>query len=68
LFVTVVAYNELSCKMALGPLFINYTLWEDPVVRGVVYAPRLPLDSQFFTIGCLGDFANSWEEPGSRKW
>jgi hypothetical protein len=26
---------------------MNYTLWEDPVVRGVLCAHHLPLDRQF---------------------
>jgi len=45
LLVTVLAYNELFSKIALGPLCMNYTLWEDPVVMGVLCAPRPPLDS-----------------------
>jgi hypothetical protein len=69
LLVNALAHNDLSYKTALGPLSMNYTLWEDTVVRGVLSVPRLPIDRQFFGIGCIQDedFANSWEEPGSRK-
>ncbi len=28
-----------------SPLYIYYTPWEEPGVRGVLCAPRLPLDS-----------------------
>jgi hypothetical protein len=45
LFVTVLAYNGLSYQIALGPLCMNYTLWEDAVAMGVLCALRLPLDS-----------------------
>jgi hypothetical protein len=45
LLVTVLAYNELFSKIALGPLCMNYTPWEDPLVMWVLCAPRLPLDS-----------------------
>ena len=41
LLVNALAHNDLSYKTALGPLSMNYTLWEDPVVRGVLSAPRL---------------------------
>jgi hypothetical protein len=45
LLIIVLAYLELFFKIALGPLSVYYTLWEDPVVRGVLCTPRLSLDS-----------------------
>ena len=47
LFVTVLAYNGLSYQIALGPLCMNYTLWEDAVAMGVLCALRLPLEDSF---------------------
>jgi len=45
LFVTVLAYNGLSYQIALGPLCMNYTPWEDTAAMGVLCALRLHLDS-----------------------